>query len=227
MFFAALPKILAFAVILIVGWFIASLIARGVASLLRAVRPIPSSSTHPTIVRRSPMAEEGIKPPSVPAPPTTRILQQGKRQFIIAPRRGSQALSVGLRPMPAAAVRAAIGQLPGLEVVRVLRSRRAISSYSLVPDEASEVYVVRIEDDRAELVKQTLPPQLLLEEDAVLRQLASDLARLRSQAESVTKDLDGFHRRAEAAQARKAQCPDADCLRNWYASRRKQLLAEF
>jgi subtilisin family serine protease len=114
------------------------------------------------------MAEEGIKPPSVPAPPTTRILQQGKRQFIIAPRRGSQALSVGLRPMPAAAVRAAIGQLPGLEVVRVLRSRRAISSYSLVPDEASEVYVVRIEDDRAELVKQTLPPQLLLEEDAVL-----------------------------------------------------------
>lgn len=38
MFFAALPKILAFAVILIVGWFIASLIARGVASLLRAVK---------------------------------------------------------------------------------------------------------------------------------------------------------------------------------------------
>jgi subtilisin len=114
------------------------------------------------------MAEEGIKPPSIPAPPPTRIMQQGKRQFIIAPRRGSQALSVGLRPMPAAAVRAVIGQLPGLDVVRVLRSRRAISSFSLVPDEAIEVYVVRIDDDRAELVKQTLPPQLLLEEDAAL-----------------------------------------------------------
>jgi hypothetical protein len=38
MFFAALPKVLAFAVILIVGWFIASLIARGAASLLRTVK---------------------------------------------------------------------------------------------------------------------------------------------------------------------------------------------
>jgi hypothetical protein len=37
-FFAAIPKVLAFAVILIVGWFVASLIARGVGSLLRAVR---------------------------------------------------------------------------------------------------------------------------------------------------------------------------------------------
>jgi subtilisin len=114
------------------------------------------------------MAEEGIKAQSVPAPPATRSLHQGKRQFIIAPRRGSQALSAGLRPMPAAAVRAVIGQLPGLDVVRVLRSRRAISSFSLVPDEATEVYVVRIDHDRAELVKQTLPPQLLLEEDAAL-----------------------------------------------------------
>jgi subtilisin len=114
------------------------------------------------------MAEEGIKAQSVPAPPVTRNLHQGKRQFIIAPRRGSQALNAGLRPMPAAAVRAVIGQLPGLDVVRVLRSRRAISSFSLVPDEATEVYVVRIDHDRAELVKQTLPPQLLLEEDAAL-----------------------------------------------------------
>jgi hypothetical protein len=37
MFFAALPKVLGFAVILIVGWFIASLIAKGAASVLRAV----------------------------------------------------------------------------------------------------------------------------------------------------------------------------------------------
>jgi hypothetical protein len=37
MFFAALPKVLGFAVILVVGWFIASLIAKGAASVLRAV----------------------------------------------------------------------------------------------------------------------------------------------------------------------------------------------
>jgi hypothetical protein len=38
LFLSAIPKIIGFAVILIVGWFIASLIERGVAALLRAVR---------------------------------------------------------------------------------------------------------------------------------------------------------------------------------------------
>ena len=37
LFFAAIPKIIGFAIILIVGWFVASLIARAVAALLRAV----------------------------------------------------------------------------------------------------------------------------------------------------------------------------------------------
>jgi Conserved TM helix len=38
MFFAAIPKIIAFAVILVVGWFIASLIARVAGALLRGIR---------------------------------------------------------------------------------------------------------------------------------------------------------------------------------------------
>jgi hypothetical protein len=38
MFFAAIPKVIGFAVILIVGWFVAGLIAKGVSALLRAVR---------------------------------------------------------------------------------------------------------------------------------------------------------------------------------------------
>lgn len=38
LFFSAIPKILAFLVIAIVGWFIASLVEKGVAALLRAVR---------------------------------------------------------------------------------------------------------------------------------------------------------------------------------------------
>jgi small-conductance mechanosensitive channel len=37
-FFAAIPKILAFAVILIIGWFIAALVAHAIATLLRRVR---------------------------------------------------------------------------------------------------------------------------------------------------------------------------------------------
>lgn len=38
MFFAAIPRILGFAAILIVGWFVASLIEKGIAAILRAVK---------------------------------------------------------------------------------------------------------------------------------------------------------------------------------------------
>ena len=114
------------------------------------------------------MTEENAKTPTGAAPPPVRALVRGKRQSIIAPRRGSQALGAGVRPMSAGAVRAVMGQLPGLEIVRVLRPRRAMSALSLTPDEATEVYVARIEADRAELVRQMMPPQLIMEEDAAL-----------------------------------------------------------
>ena len=38
MFLSAIPRVIAFAVILIIGWIVASLLAKGVAALLRAVR---------------------------------------------------------------------------------------------------------------------------------------------------------------------------------------------
>lgn len=113
------------------------------------------------------MAEESTKSPGGGAPPV-RTLAQGKRQFIIAPRRGSQALGAGLRPLSAGAVRAVVGQLPGLDIVRVLRPRRTPAGRSLIPDEATESYVVRVDPDRAELIKQMTPPQLIVEEDAAL-----------------------------------------------------------
>src|SRR5258706_14107408 len=114
------------------------------------------------------MAEENAKSPTAAAPPATRTVDHGKRQYIIAPRRGSQALAAGLRPMSAAAARATVAQLPGLENVRVLRPRRGISPLSLTPDEASEVYVGRIDPDRVELIKQMTHPHLVVEEDALL-----------------------------------------------------------
>jgi hypothetical protein len=63
--------------------------------------------------------------------------------------------------------------------------------------------------------------------DPEIMQLAADLARLRAQAESVSDDRAGFRQRAAAAQAERAQCADAACLRRWYAKRRRELLAEF
>jgi hypothetical protein len=38
MFFSAIPKVIGFAIIVIVGWFIASLIEKGVAAILRAIK---------------------------------------------------------------------------------------------------------------------------------------------------------------------------------------------
>jgi len=114
------------------------------------------------------MAEDSTKSPNATGAQAMRIVDQGKRQFIITPRRGSQALTAGLRPMSAGAVRAVLGQLPGLEVTRVLKPRRAASALSLTPDEATETYVARIDPDRAQLIRHMAPPQLVVEEDVAL-----------------------------------------------------------
>lgn len=66
-----------------------------------------------------------------------------------------------------------------------------------------------------------------LASDPELRQIASDLARLRAQAEAVSEDPAGFRQRAERAQAQRDRCQDAACLRAWHAKRRRELLAEF
>jgi subtilisin len=114
------------------------------------------------------MADESTKPPSAAPPPAGRTVDQGKRQFIVAARRGSQAFGAGIRPMSTAAVRTVVEQLPGLEMVRVLRPRRGVSALSLTADEATEVYVVRLDPERVEPLRQMTYPQLVLEEDALL-----------------------------------------------------------
>ena len=112
------------------------------------------------------MADEQGKSSSGASSPIAHVLEPGRRQLIIAPRR-AQPWSAG-RPLTAGAVRAVIAQVPGLEVVRVLRSRSEAGSPARVPDGPSDVFVVRADPDRAELLKQTMPPQLLVEEDTSL-----------------------------------------------------------
>lgn len=63
--------------------------------------------------------------------------------------------------------------------------------------------------------------------DPALRQLAADLERLRAQAEAVSEDPAGLRARTQRAEAERARCADAACLRDWYARRRQELLAEF
>ncbi|MEJ8838839.1 hypothetical protein [Ramlibacter sp. AN1133] len=70
-------------------------------------------------------------------------------------------------------------------------------------------------------------PAPLDRSDPELRQLAADLERLRLQAGAVSEDPEGMRRRSELAERQREQCRDAACLRQWYAHRRQELLAEF
>lgn len=88
-------------------------------------------------------------------------------------------------------------------------------------DEAAPARAARKPDPKR------VPAVASLAADPELRQLASDLARLRAQAEAVSEDPAGFRQRAERAQSQRDQCQDAGCLRAWYAKRRRELLAEF
>ena len=78
--------------------------------------------------RRRPMVEENTKSPGA-LPSAARVVVQGERQFIIAPRRGSEAISAELRPLTAGAVRSVVEQVSDLEIVRVLRRRRGVSGF--------------------------------------------------------------------------------------------------
>src|SRR5262245_60943818 len=114
--------------------------------------------------RRIPMPEETTKLPSGGPPPAARVVDQGRRQLVIAPRRGREA-STEPRPLSGGALRTALSQVPGLEVVRVLRSRHVPG----VPhDPATEAYVVRVNPDRAEWLRHTLSSQALIEDDVPL-----------------------------------------------------------
>jgi subtilisin family serine protease len=61
-----------------------------------------------------------------------------------------------------------ISNLPQVEVVKVLRSKKVISTFSARPDEANEAYVVKMDRNQGELLKQSAPPHLIVEQDRFL-----------------------------------------------------------
>jgi hypothetical protein len=99
----------------------------------------------------------------------------------------------------------------------VIEARRAPARKAVAPRPSAEL------PEAAEPAR--IPRRV--DSDPELRQLASDLARLRAQAEAVSDDPAGFRQRAEQAQAQRDQCRDAACLQGWYARRKRELLAEF
>jgi uncharacterized protein len=66
-----------------------------------------------------------------------------------------------------------------------------------------------------------------LRRDENLGEVDQDLQRLYAQARSVSRDPAGMQRRQQQAMAARNACRDEDCLRAWYAQRKRQLFAEF
>ena len=95
-----------------------------------------------------------------------KILQGGKRQFLIAARRDAALATAGLRPFAAGALDNVVQNM-GLDIVKVHRPA-AMSTLAAGTDVASQVYVASIDPDRAQLLQRTAPPQMLVEEDAHL-----------------------------------------------------------
>lgn len=91
-----------------------------------------------------------------------------KRTYMLAPRRGLAARAAGVQPLSLQLFSAAVQSL-GIEVVRrVRRGQGTIQTLSAGPGEGTEVVVARIEPERAELIRSSLPAQFMLAEDKPL-----------------------------------------------------------
>ncbi|VWD05805.1 serine metalloprotease [Burkholderia lata] len=89
----------------------------------------------------------------------------GKRQYLIAPRRGALARQAAVTPMSAHDLNNAVGRLPGVEVVRVINSHKNAQMMSARPDEATDTYIVKMDPAHAQLLQATAPPEMIVEED--------------------------------------------------------------
>lgn len=106
-------------------------------------------------------------PAAAPAENTVPV-EGGKRQYLIAPRRGVLAKQAAVTPMSAGDMNNAIGRLPGVEVVRVLAGHKNARMMSARPDEATDTYVVKVDPAHAQVLQATAPPEMIIEEDQSL-----------------------------------------------------------
>jgi hypothetical protein len=124
-----------------------------------------------------------------------KLIREGVKQYLLAPRRGVAATAAGLRPMSTSDMQGLVNRLSGLDVVRVLRSpQSALSPFSVGTDEATDIYVVRMESERAEIVQRTAPPHLIVEEDAFLG-YGNSFAALQALPQPVLRATEGIEKK--------------------------------
>lgn len=101
-------------------------------------------------------------------PTDTQNVVVENRTYMIAPRSGQTARMVGLQPMAAGAMDQLLSNL-GLDVVRrIKRNRGTMETLGVSTGEATDIIVARIEPERAELLRQSVPPHLMIVEDKLL-----------------------------------------------------------
>jgi subtilisin len=92
-------------------------------------------------------------------------VEGGKKQYLIAPRRGLLAQQASILPMSATELHAAVTTLPGVDVLHVLPAHKNAHASSVRTDEATHTYVVAIDAAHARTLQATAPAHLIIEED--------------------------------------------------------------
>jgi subtilisin len=91
------------------------------------------------------------------------MLARRKRQYLVATR-----VLPGLAASPANAIHESLKQMEDIEILRRLRPKGFKGLGAAVQPGAQEIIVVRMDDQRAEALRQSAPPHVVIEEDARL-----------------------------------------------------------
>lgn len=92
-----------------------------------------------------------------------------RARILIAPRRGANAMKANIQPLSAVGFKSQLSQIQGLEIIKTLKSTsNKISPLAVTGDEASEVHVASVHPDMLEILKQSAPANLVIEEDHLL-----------------------------------------------------------
>ena len=103
---------------------------------------------------------------------TTEVKEtkKGTPEYIIAPRISKRAIVAGVQPMGALQMQSAVRSMEGmgLEVVEVIKPSSGLASFAAGSGLASEIFVVRMEDEIAPIVQSSAPVNMIVERNARL-----------------------------------------------------------
>lgn len=94
---------------------------------------------------------------------TADMLARRKRQYLVATR-----MLPGLAASPANAIHESLKQMEDIEILRRLRPKGFKGLGAAAQPGAQEIIVVQMDDQRAEALRQSAPPHVVIEEDARL-----------------------------------------------------------